>query len=97
MFLGFINTFINLFNSFSNLPVLFYQLLPFLGKMFPPPFLGELIELQSTSFWQSGGDLALINQNYLFYIFVIQIKPVIIKTFNFQFENVSSTKLQKQY
>ena len=41
MFLGFINTFINLFNSFSNLPVLFYQPLPFLGKMFPPPFLGE--------------------------------------------------------
>ena len=38
----------------------------------------------------------MINQNYLFLIFGIQIKPVIIKTFNFKFKNLSLTKLSEK-
>ena len=37
----------------------------------------------------------MINKNYLFHILILQIKPVIIKTFNVKFENLSFTKLPK--
>ena len=39
----------------------------------------------------------MINQNYVFRVFVTTNKPVIIKTFNFKFKNESSfTKLKKK-
>ena len=42
------------------------------------------------------GNPAMINQNYFFTYLLLQIKPVIIKTFNFKFENVSFIKLPKK-
>ena len=38
----------------------------------------------------------MINENYFFTYLLLQIKPVIIKTFNFKFENVSFIKLPKK-
>ena len=38
----------------------------------------------------------MINQNYFFTYLLLQIKPVVIKTFNFKFENVSFIKLPKK-
>ena len=38
----------------------------------------------------------MINQNYFFTYLLLQIKPVVIKTFNFKFENVSFIKLAKK-
>ena len=38
----------------------------------------------------------MINENYFFTYLLLQIKPVIIKTFNFKFENVSFIKLAKK-
>ena len=38
----------------------------------------------------------MINENYFFTDLLLQIKPVIIKTFNFKFENVSFIKLAKK-
>ena len=35
----------------------------------------------------------MINQNYSFHILALQIKAVIIKTFNFKFKNLSFPKL----
>ena len=52
MFLGFINPKISnkpKLPSLSNLPPIFSQPLPILGKMYPPSFVGEKTELQSPS------------------------------------------------
>ena len=38
----------------------------------------------------------MINENYFFTYLLLQVKPVIIKTFNFKFENVSFIKLAKK-
>ena len=38
----------------------------------------------------------MINENYFFTYLLLQIEPVIIKTFNFKFENVSFIKLPKK-
>ena len=38
----------------------------------------------------------MINENYFFTYLLLQVKPVIIKTFNFKFENVSFIKLPKK-
>ena len=42
-----------------------------------------------------GGDSAMINQNYLFHLFVTKKDPIIIKILNLKFENVSFTNFQK--
>ena len=42
-----------------------------------------------------GVDSAMINQNYLFHLFVTKKDPIIIKTLNLKFENVSFTNFQK--
>ena len=39
----------------------------------------------------------MVNQNYLFHILVTKIDPVIKKTLNLKFENISFTKLPKKY
>ena len=38
--------------------------------MYTPPFFEEETEPKSPSLLYSGGDLAMINQNYLFHIFL---------------------------
>ena len=48
--------------------------------------------------WGCGGggvDSAMINKNYLFNLFVNKKDPIIIKTLNLKFENVSFTNFQK--
>ena len=65
--------------------------------MYPSPFFEEQAELKSQPILQNGGDPAMINQNYLFHIFVTKNRPVITKTLNLKFENVSFTNLWKKY
>ena len=45
--------------------------------------------------YKFGGDLAMIIQNFYSIYFLLQIKPVIIKTFYFKFQNVSFSKISK--
>ena len=42
-----------------------------------------------------GVDSAMFNQKYLFRLFVTKKDPIIIKTLNLKFENVSFTNFQK--
>ena len=82
--------------SYSPSTFLYYftHLSLFWGKMYPPPCFGEQMEIQFPFPLKCREDTSMINQKKLFHI--LQIKPVIIKTITFKFENVEFTKLQKK-
>ena len=52
--------------------------------MYPSPFFEEQAELKSQPILQNGGDPAMINQNYLFHIFVTKIRSSNKKNIEFQ-------------
>ena len=98
MFLGFINTRISIKHLLLSLslPLLFYQPLSFWGKTYPLPFL-ENKHNSNPHFVCNVGEiqLSLIKTNCFRYL-LLQIKPVIIKTFAFKFENVAFIALPKK-
>ena len=79
-----------------SLPLLFYQPLSFWGKTYPLPFL-ENKHNSNPHFVCNVGEiqLSLIKTNCFRYL-LLQIKPVIIKTFAFKFENVAFIALPKK-
>ena len=84
--------------SYSPLTFLYYftNLSIFGGKMYPPPFLeneqnsnpNSLCNVAEIQLW-------LIKTNCFTYL-LLKIKPVILKTFVFKFENVAFNKLPKK-
>ena len=99
MVIGFINTKISNKDkllSLSNLPPLFYQQLPSLGKMNTPHFL-ENKQNSNPNLLCNVGEIQLwLIKTTCFTYFLLQIKPVIIKTLNVKFENLPFSKLQKK-
>ena len=94
MFLGFINTKVknkHKLISLSNLPSFS---LPFLGKMYPPTphFLENKQSSNPHLLCNVGYIQLLLIKTTCFTYLLLQIKPVIIKIFNFKFENLSFTK-----
>ena len=97
MFLEFINTKISTKHKLHslNLHLIFYQPLSFLGKNVPSPIFWRINNSNPHSLCNVGEiQLLLIKTNYFTYL-LLQIKPVIIETFTFKFENVAFTKLLK--
>ena len=99
MFLGFTNR--NISNndkllSISNLPLLFYHPLSFGGKCTFPHFLNNKQNSNPHLLWKIEETQLWLNKITFFTYLVLQIQSVIIKTFNFKFENVSFTKLSKR-
>ena len=97
MFRGFTNTKISSNHrllSLTNLSLLFYQPHTFWGNIFPLSFSWRINRTPTPITFISWGKSRWLIKTTCFVSVSLQTEPVIIKTINFKFQNVSFTKLR---